>query len=103
LYGIYQGIKHLQRTERYSSTDFLGNQGIPTRIDAAHAIAHNKVMIIDGETVISGSFNFTRSAEERNADDLLVIRDKTLAGRYIANWKVHWEHSEAYSGRAARK
>jgi phosphatidylserine/phosphatidylglycerophosphate/cardiolipin synthase-like enzyme len=38
-----------QRTQNYSSTTFLYNQGIPVKIDAQHAIAHNKVMIIDGE------------------------------------------------------
>jgi phosphatidylserine/phosphatidylglycerophosphate/cardiolipin synthase-like enzyme len=48
-----------QRTEKYSSSDFLANQGVPTMIDANHAIAHNKVIIIDGETVITGSFNHT--------------------------------------------
>jgi phosphatidylserine/phosphatidylglycerophosphate/cardiolipin synthase-like enzyme len=92
-----------QRTEKYSSADFMVNQGIPTRIDAAHAIAHNKVMVIDGEIVITGSFNFTRAAEERNAENLLVIKDKALAGKYIANWKIHWDHSELYSGKAARR
>jgi phosphatidylserine/phosphatidylglycerophosphate/cardiolipin synthase-like enzyme len=92
-----------QRAEKYSSADFMANQGIPTRIDAAHAIAHNKVMVIDGETVITGSFNFTKAAEERNAENMLVIKDKVLAGKYSANWKVHWEHSEDYSGRAARR
>jgi phosphatidylserine/phosphatidylglycerophosphate/cardiolipin synthase-like enzyme len=39
-----------QKTDQYSSADFLANSGISTKIDAAHAIAHNKVMIIDGET-----------------------------------------------------
>jgi phosphatidylserine/phosphatidylglycerophosphate/cardiolipin synthase-like enzyme len=38
-----------QRTQNYSSATFLYNQGIPVKIDAQHAIAHNKVMIIDGE------------------------------------------------------
>ena len=50
-----------QRTQQYSSATFLHNQGIPVKIDAQHAIAHNKVMIIDGETVITGSFNFTKA------------------------------------------
>ena len=68
-----------QLTEKYSSVKFLYNSGIPTRIDAAHAIAHNKVMVVDGETVITGSFNFTKAAEEKNAENLLVIRDKALA------------------------
>jgi phosphatidylserine/phosphatidylglycerophosphate/cardiolipin synthase-like enzyme len=53
-----------QRTQEYSSATFLYNQGIPTKRDAQHAIAHNKVMIIDGETVITGSFNFPKAAEE---------------------------------------
>ena len=88
-----------QLTEKYSSVTFLYNSGIPTRIDAAHAIAHNKVMIIDGETVITGSFNFTRAAEEKNAENLLLIRDKVLAAKYVENWKLHAEHSELYSGR----
>ncbi len=37
------------------------------------------LMVIDGETVITGSFNFTRATEDKNAENLLVIRDKDLA------------------------
>ena len=88
-----------QRTEKYSSADFVAHAGIPCYIDAQHAIAHNKVMVIDGETVLTGSFNFTKAAEEHNAENLLVIRDKALAERYAGNWKAHVEHSEAYTGR----
>jgi phosphatidylserine/phosphatidylglycerophosphate/cardiolipin synthase-like enzyme len=67
-----------QKTDQYSSTDFLANSGIPTKIDAAHPIAHNKVMIIDGETVITRSFNFTRAAEDNSAENLLVTHDREL-------------------------
>jgi phosphatidylserine/phosphatidylglycerophosphate/cardiolipin synthase-like enzyme len=88
-----------QRTQKYSSATFLYNQGILVKIDAQHAIAHNNVMIIDGETVITGSFNFTRAAEENNAENLLVIRDKKLAERYIKNWQEHDRHSDVYGGR----
>jgi phosphatidylserine/phosphatidylglycerophosphate/cardiolipin synthase-like enzyme len=88
-----------QKTQKYSSATFLFNQGIPVKIDAQHAIAHNKVMIIDGETVITGSFNFTKAAEESNAENLLVIRDKKLAERYTKNWQEHLQHSEMYEGR----
>jgi phosphatidylserine/phosphatidylglycerophosphate/cardiolipin synthase-like enzyme len=38
-----------QRTEKYSSADFVLHAGIPTKIDSKHAIAHNKIMIIDGQ------------------------------------------------------
>ncbi len=54
-----------QRPQQYSSATFLHNQGIQVKIDAEHAIAHNKVMIIDGEKVITGSFNFNKAAEEK--------------------------------------
>jgi phosphatidylserine/phosphatidylglycerophosphate/cardiolipin synthase-like enzyme len=79
-----------------SIADYLVHHGISTRIDAAHAIAHNKVMVIDGEVVITGSFNFTAAAEKHNAENLLVLRDQELAGEYLRNWKLHALHSEAY-------
>jgi len=82
-----------QRTERYSVLPALLAAQVPTWIDAAHQIAHNKVMIIDGETVITGSFNFTRNAEYHNAENLLVVRDKALAERYEANFQEHLRHS----------
>jgi phosphatidylserine/phosphatidylglycerophosphate/cardiolipin synthase-like enzyme len=86
-----------QRTERYSSATFLANEVIPTYIDAAHKIAHNKVMVIDGKTLITGSFNFTKSAEEGIAEKLLVISNAPdIAHRYAANWKEHLAHSEPY-------
>lgn len=89
-----------QRTERYSGATFLSNEGIPVFIDAAHKIAHNKVMVVDGKTVITGSFNFTKSAEEGNAENLLVISSAPeLAQRYTANWKAHLGHSVPYKPR----
>jgi len=88
-----------QRKEKYSSADFLTNSRISTQIDTRHTIAHNKIIIIDGETVITGSFNFTKAAEERNAENLLVIRDKKLASLYVRNWQEHSQHSESYDGR----
>ncbi|MDO8588174.1 MAG: phospholipase D family protein [Armatimonadota bacterium] len=88
-----------QLTQKYSSAVFFRNSGIPTRIDSAHAIAHNKVMVIDGVTVITGSFNFTRAAEERNAENVLIVRDKALAERYTSNWRAHERHSRVYGRR----
>ncbi len=86
-------------TGEYTNAPFLAKAGIPIKIDSAHAIAHNKVMIIDGETVITGSFNFTRAAEEKNAENLLFIWDKLLAEKNIKNWQEHVKHSEPYTGR----
>ena len=72
-------LDHSVLEDHYSEADFLAHGGISVLIDAKHPIAHNKVMIIDGQTVITGSFNFTRQAEEHNAENLLVIHDRTLA------------------------
>jgi phosphatidylserine/phosphatidylglycerophosphate/cardiolipin synthase-like enzyme len=49
--------------------------------------------------VITGSFNFTRAAEEKNAENLLIIKSKELTGIYIDNWRQHRQHSEPYAAR----
>jgi phosphatidylserine/phosphatidylglycerophosphate/cardiolipin synthase-like enzyme len=90
-----------QRTEKYSSADFVAHAGISTSIDSKHAIAHNKVMVIDGRTVVTGSFNFTKAAEEHNAENLLVLQDALLAEKYTANWVVHAQHSDTYAVRGS--
>ncbi len=84
------------RTAHYSAATFLDHAGIPVWIDARHAIAHNKIMIIDGGTILTGSFNFTTAAEQHNAENLVTIHDAALAGQYTANWQKHLEHSEPY-------
>jgi phosphatidylserine/phosphatidylglycerophosphate/cardiolipin synthase-like enzyme len=89
-----------QRSQKYSSADFIAHAGIPTYIDSAHAIAHNKIMLIDRSTVITGSFNFTKAAEKNNAENLLIIKgNNPLEGRYIQNFNEHKGHSERYVGR----
>jgi phosphatidylserine/phosphatidylglycerophosphate/cardiolipin synthase-like enzyme len=84
--------------EKSSEADFLVRSGISTRLDGNHHTAHNKLMIIDGQVVVTGSFNFTKHSEEDNAENLLVIRDKALAEKYTANWNAHAEHSPIYEG-----
>jgi phosphatidylserine/phosphatidylglycerophosphate/cardiolipin synthase-like enzyme len=79
--------------EGYSASKFLQHEGVPVMIDSAHNIAHNKVMIVDGETVITGSFNFTKSGEDQNAENLVVIRDAGIATTYLRNWNDHLAHS----------
>ena len=85
-----------QQHQKYSCIDILTAAGVPLSIDAVHAIAHNKVMIIDSETVITGSFNFTKAAEERNAENLLIVHSKELSARYLSNWRDHQRHSLPY-------
>lgn len=71
-----------------SAARWLADHGIAPLIDDQVGIAHNKVMVIDGGTVITGSFNFTRAAQDRNAENLLIVEGRPdLAGLYAANWQ----------------
>ena len=85
--------------EQFTSAVHLTNERVPTYIDGNHAIAHNKVMIIDGTTVITGSFNFSTKAEEKNAENLVILRSEDMAKLYKDNWDRHKEHSEVLAPR----
>jgi phosphatidylserine/phosphatidylglycerophosphate/cardiolipin synthase-like enzyme len=89
-----------QQNSRYSSATYLANAGIPVRIDHVHAIMHNKYLVIDGATVSTGSYNFTTSAEKRNAENVVVVWNNPIfAQLYSSDWLIHWEHSSAYAAR----
>jgi len=86
-----------QEKARGSDADLISERGIPTYTDSAYRIAHDKVMIIDGSTIITGSFNFTKSAENYNAENLLVIsNDPPLADQYTVSWKTHLAKSHPF-------
>jgi PLD-like domain len=76
-----------------SMASYLSEAGIIVGVDEEHDIAHNKVIIVDGAKVVTGSFNFTYSAEERNAENVVVFTDKAIAMQYLKNWEAHWKHS----------
>ena len=59
---------------------------IPTWIDSTVAIAHNKVIVIDEALVIGGSYNYTASAQRRNAENVTFIRSPEVARQYLDNW-----------------
>lgn len=72
----------------------LVSAGIPVWLEVRYAAAHNKILLIDpGEatsTVITGSYNFTWSAQARNAENLLILRgNPKLARAYLENWRRH--------------
>lgn len=80
------------KTSNHYVIDVLMQDQIDVRHDGKHAIAHNKVMVIDASIVITGSFNFTNSAETRNAENFLVLKSAELAQRYRVQWQNHWAH-----------
>lgn len=86
-----------QVSQRYSGATYLRNAGVDVVIDTKPAIAHNKVMIFDDQAVFTGSFNFTKSAQERNAENGIIIRgDTALTKTYLANWEKRYSVSSRY-------
>lgn len=67
-----------QATDSRSGTVAVREGGIHTVIDRKHAIAHNKIMIFDQDTVVTDSFTFTKSAKEKNAENVLIVRSPGL-------------------------
>lgn len=86
-----------QRTGKYTGATFLRHAGIPLMIDEHPAIAHSKVLVFDQQSVLTGSFNFTKSAQERNAENLIIIKgDSGLVRAYTENWNRRWKASVSY-------
>lgn len=75
-----------QKTAPYAKIQQLHQAGIPVYIDAVTGIAHNKIIICDEVKVISGSYNFSNAAENRNAENLIIIEDQKTAQQYLQNW-----------------
>ncbi|EEC02081.1 MULTISPECIES: phospholipase D family nuclease [spotted fever group] len=71
---------------KYSKLAKIKSAGIDVLIDNVPGIAHNKVMIIDEYTVITGSFNFSKNADYKNAENIIIINDPIVSGQYLQNW-----------------
>ncbi len=81
-----------------SQVPSLAAAGIPVRVETRYNAAHNKVLLIDAESeqaaVVTGSYNFSWSAQARNSENLLVLRgNPALARAYAANWQRHWDEA----------
>ncbi len=79
--------------ETYSDMKRILDFGLDVLIDAEHAIAHNKILLIDQKVIVTGSFNFTQQAEMSNAENIIIIRGHgELMGRYRHNFVEHKAH-----------
>jgi phosphatidylserine/phosphatidylglycerophosphate/cardiolipin synthase-like enzyme len=72
----------------------LASAGVPVLVDTVPGLMHDKVMVIDGDTVLTGSFNYTWGAEHWNAENLLVLHDPALAAEYLRNWNQRAAQSQ---------
>ncbi|CNI64724.1 phospholipase D family protein [Yersinia aleksiciae] len=87
-------------SDRYSAVAFLANQGISVRLNGRYAIQHSKFAVIDGQTVQTGSANYTASAFSRNAENVVVIRNESaVAHAYQQEFERLWSEGEPLAAR----
>lgn len=83
---------------KYSKVGTLRENAIPTRLDPHYAIMHNKFLVVDGVTTETGSFNYTSSADKRNAENALVIWNQpAVAAVYEHEFERLWAESSSAS------
>ena len=84
--------------EKGGALPALISAGIETKIDYAFAIAHSKVMIIDGRDVVTGSFNFTASAEKNNSENCIILHDNPdISKTYEKDFSWRWSNTDDYN------
>jgi len=80
--------------DRGSDVERLSQAGVNVRIDRSPEHMHHKFMVIDGHTVMTGSYNWTRSAETRNEENIIAVDDPQLATRFSEEFERIWALSE---------
>jgi len=75
---------------KYSQSRFLVQKGIKIRISSNKYIMHNKFAIIDNRILLTGSYNWTFSANHRNDENLMVIDDPDIITRYQNYFEKLW-------------
>ncbi len=83
---------------KYSGATLLEAAGIPVWIDFEPAIAHNKILVIDGRLVIGGSYNFTQAAPKRNAENVTFTESPQIARQFLDNWDQRLRASRTFDG-----
>ena len=83
-----QGVFEERQVDKYSEYEAMKAAGLPVVIDKSRGTMHHKVIVIDGETVITGSYNFSKNAEKRNNENLLIIKgNREIAAAYLAEFE----------------
>ncbi len=69
----------------------LADRGIPTKVDNSPHHMHHKFAVFDNETLLTGSFNWTRSATEHNQENILITNDKKAVSEYRKKFDQMWD------------
>lgn len=77
-----------------SDIDDLADQGVSVRIDRTPVHMHHKFAILDGQTLLNGSYNWTRSASRENHENLVISRDPALITAFQREFDHCWDLAE---------
>jgi phosphatidylserine/phosphatidylglycerophosphate/cardiolipin synthase-like enzyme len=90
-----RGIFETRGSEvEYSEMRSLFCARVPVRQDGNPGTFHHKVFVIDNETVITGSFNFSESADESNDENMLIVTNRDIAARYLSEFERRWAEAK---------
>ncbi len=90
-------LDKLQAAGAYSQYQYLLDAGIETITDVHAGIMHNKIAIIDGRILLTGSFNWTKSAEEKNEENfLLFIDEEKIIRIYQTRLNYLWGFNDTF-------
>jgi phosphatidylserine/phosphatidylglycerophosphate/cardiolipin synthase-like enzyme len=85
------GVMDADQARSNTGTEFesFQNAGLAVRGDGAEGQMHHKFLVIDEQTVVTGSYNFSNSAERRNDENLIVLKDPRMAAVFIGEfWRI---------------
>ncbi len=95
-----RGVKTRVAIDEWATNDAiassLADEGVPVRRAKGYngGIMHHKFIVVDEARVLTGSFNYTRSADEANDENLVLIANKVLAGQYTNAFSEVWSRGE---------
>jgi len=79
-------------SRQYTAVNFLANHHVPVRLNGRYAILHDKFMVIDGKALQLGSFNYSAAAVDKNAENVLYLKDvPDIAAHYADEWGRLWD------------
>lgn len=88
-----------EKSGGHTRVDHVAVEGVVVLVDTPKGLMHDKIIIIDNETVVTGSYNFSASAAHRNVENVLIVNEMNVARRYGEHWRDRAAVSLPYEAR----
>lgn len=90
-------LDRVNARKKTAAATYLALSGASVWIDRSVSIAHNKLIIVDDDEVIGGSFNYTKSAQQRNAENVTILSGRAITAPFIKNFEVRRAASSRFA------